>query len=43
MASLSLRTTGASTVEDADLTNSPRSFSLARMALLSTPISLASS
>lgn len=41
--SRSLRTTGASTVEDAERTNSPRSESLARMALLSTFISLASS
>jgi len=43
IASRSLRTTGASTVEDAERTNSPRSESLARMALLSTFISLASS
>jgi hypothetical protein len=42
-ASLSLRTTGASIVEDADLTNSPISWSLAITALLSTPNSLASS
>ncbi len=41
--SLSLRTTGASMVEDADLTNSPISWSLAITALLSTPNSLASS
>jgi hypothetical protein len=41
--SLSLRTTGASIVEDADLTNSPISWSLAITALLSTPNSLASS
>src|SRR5690606_28353899 len=37
------RTTGASTVEEADLTNSPSSLSLARTVLLSTPSSLASS
>ena len=42
-ASLSLRTTGASTVEDADRTNSPISWSLAMTTLLSTPNSLASS
>ena len=42
-ASLSLRTTGGSTVDDADFTNSPRSFSFARTVLLSTPSSLASS
>jgi hypothetical protein len=42
-ASLSLRTTGASIVEDADRTNSPISPSLAMTALLSTPNSLASS
>jgi len=42
-ASLSLRTTGASIVEDADRTNSPISWSLAMTALLSTPNSLASS
>ncbi len=41
--SLSLRTTGASTVEDADLTYSPRSLSLPRTSLLETPSSLASS
>jgi hypothetical protein len=41
--SLSLRTTGASTVEDADLTNSPMSLSFSRTVLLSTPRSLASS
>jgi len=40
---LSLRTTGASIVEDADLTNSPISWSLAITALLSTPNSFASS
>ena len=37
------RATGASTVLDADLTNSPISFNLARTVLLSTPSSLASS
>jgi hypothetical protein len=42
-ASLSLRTTGASIVEDAERTNSPISLSLAMTALLSTPNSLASS
>jgi hypothetical protein len=42
-ASLSLRTTGASIVDDADRTNSPISWSLAITALLSTPNSLASS
>jgi len=42
-ASLSLRTTGASMVEDADRTNSPMSLSLSMTALLSTPNSLASS
>jgi hypothetical protein len=42
-ASLSLRTTGASIVDDADRTNSPISPSLAITALLSTPNSLASS
>lgn len=42
-ASLSLRTTGASIVDEADLTNSPISASLAITALLSTPNSLASS
>jgi hypothetical protein len=42
-ASLSLRTTGASIVEDAERTNSPISLSLAITALLSTPNSLASS
>jgi len=36
-------TTGGSTVDDADLTNSPISPSLARTTLLSTPNSLASS
>lgn len=39
----SLRTTGASTVEEADLTNSPMSLSFSRTALLSTPRSLANS
>src|SRR5699024_909955 len=38
-ASLSRRTTGASTVEDADLTYSPRSPSLPRTSLLVTPSS----
>ena len=42
-ASLSLRTTGASIVDEADRTNSPISVSLAITALLSTPNSLASS
>jgi hypothetical protein len=42
-ASLSLRTTGASIVEDADRTNSPISWSLTMTALLSTPNSFASS
>jgi hypothetical protein len=41
--SRNLRATGASTVEDADFTNSPRSFSLASTSLLVTPSSLASS
>jgi hypothetical protein len=36
-------TTGGSTVDDADLTNSPISLSFARTILLSTPNSLASS
>jgi len=39
---LSLRTTGASIVEDADRTNSPISWSLAITALLSTSNSFAS-
>ncbi len=39
----SRRATGASTVLDADFTNSPISFNLARTVLLSTPSSLASS
>ncbi len=42
-ASRSRRATGASTVEDADFTNSPCSLSLASTVLLSTPNSLASS
>lgn len=42
-ASLSRLATGASTVLDADLTNSPISLSLARTFLLSTPSSFASS
>lgn len=42
-ASVSLRTTGASIVEDAERTNSPISRSLAMTTLLSTPNSLASS
>jgi hypothetical protein len=41
--SFNLRTTGGSTVDDADLTNSPMSWSLARTTLLSTPSSFASS
>src|SRR5262245_59123686 len=41
--SRSRRATGASTVLDADLTNSPISFNLARTTLLSTPSSFASS
>ena len=41
--SRSLRATGASTVEDADLTNSPRSLSLVSTSLLVTPSSFASS
>jgi hypothetical protein len=41
--SLSRRSTGASTVDDADLTNSPMSFRVARTILLSTPSSFASS
>jgi hypothetical protein len=43
MASRSLRTTGGSTVDDADRTNSPISWSLVMTTLLSTPSSLASS
>ncbi|MDQ0308400.1 hypothetical protein J2S46_002956 [Kitasatospora herbaricolor] len=42
-ASVNLRTTGASMVEDAERTNSPSSVSLAMTALLSKPSSLASS
>src|SRR5699024_4746965 len=42
-ASRSLRTTGASIVEDGDFTNSPRSFNLASTTLLWTPSSRASS
>jgi hypothetical protein len=42
-ASLSLRTTGASIVEDAERTNSPISWSLTITVLLSTPNSFASS
>jgi hypothetical protein len=41
--SLSRRTTGGSTVDDADRTNSPMSLSVANTTLLSTPYSLASS
>jgi len=40
-ASLSLRTTGASTVDDGPLTYSPSSFSFARRSLLDTPSSFA--
>jgi hypothetical protein len=43
IASRSLRTTGASTVDDADFTNSPSSCSFARTSLLETPSSFASS
>ena len=43
MASFSLRTTGASTVDEAERTNSPSSANLASTTLLSTPSSLASS
>ena len=42
-ASRNRRATGASTVDDADLTNSPCSFSRARTSLLVTPSSLANS
>jgi len=42
-ASRSLRTTGASMVEDGDLTNSPRSWSFAMISLLVLPSSFASS
>jgi hypothetical protein len=41
--SLRRRSTGASTVEDADRTNSPMSFNIVRTVLLSTPSSFASS
>lgn len=41
--SRNLRATGASTVEDADLTNSPCSLSLAKRSLLVTPSSFANS
>jgi hypothetical protein len=41
--SLNRRTTGASNVEEADRTNSPKSFASARTVLLSTPSSFASS
>jgi hypothetical protein len=41
--SINLRTTGASTVEDADRTNSPTSANLASSSLLSSPNSLANS
>lgn len=41
--SVTLRTTGASMVDEADRTNSPMSFSFARSSLLSSPSSLASS
>jgi hypothetical protein len=43
IASRSRRTTGGSTVDDADRTNSPISWSLVMTTLLSTPSSLASS
>ena len=45
LASFSLRrlSTGASTVEEAERTNSPMSFSMLRTVLLSTPSSFASS
>jgi hypothetical protein len=42
-ASRNRRATGASTVDDADFTNSPSSFSFARTSLLVTPSSFASS
>jgi hypothetical protein len=42
-AACSFLTTGASTVEDADLTNSPMSFNLSRTVLLSTPNRFANS
>jgi hypothetical protein len=41
--SINFRTTGASTVDDADRTNSPTSCNLARSSLLSKPISFANS
>jgi hypothetical protein len=41
--SINLRTTGASTVDDAELTNSPTSCNLARSSLLSKPKSFANS
>jgi hypothetical protein len=41
--SLSRLSTGASTVEEADRTNSPMSFNMVRTVLLSTPSSFASS
>lgn len=41
--SLSRLSTGASTVEDADRTNSPMSFNMVKTVLLSTPSSFASS
>ena len=41
--SRNLRTTGGSTVDDADLTNSPISWSFARTSLLSIPKSFANS
>jgi hypothetical protein len=41
--SLSRLSTGASTVDEADRTNSPMSFSMLRTVLLSTPSSFASS
>jgi hypothetical protein len=41
--SINLRTTGASSVDDAELTNSPTSCNLARSSLLSKPKSFANS
>ena len=41
--SINFRTTGASTVDDADRTNSPTSCNFARSSLLSKPISFANS
>jgi hypothetical protein len=41
--SINLRTTGASTVDDAELTNSPTSCNFARSSLLSIPKSFANS